>query len=227
MSIDDLKRAAAYRAVDFTRSGMVIGLGSGSTASYATKRIGEKLRTGELGDIVGVPTSEETARLARGEGIPLTTLEDYPQIDVTIDGADEVDPDLNLIKGGGGFLLREKIVAYATTLEIIVVDQSKMVEHLGESVPLPVEVAQFGWKNTESALARTGALTKLRMHDGQAKITDGGNYIVDCRYGRIDDPIELANRLKSIPGVVEHGLFLGMANLVVMASSDTINILER
>ncbi len=227
IAVEELKRQAGDRAADYIRDGMVIGLGSGSTARYATLCIGQKLRSGELHDIVGVPTSEETATLARAEGIPLTTLEQHGHLDITIDGADEVDPDFNVIKGLGGFLLREKIVAYATRQEIIVVDESKLVELLGTKSPVPVEVIRFGWRNTQTALERTGARPVLRQANGKPYLTDEGNYILDCHYPGIAEPCTLSTQIKAIPGVVETGLFLGMVHCVVVAAADGIRIMER
>ena len=227
MPQDELKRAAAHRAVEFLCSGMVIGLGSGSTSRYATLRIGERLRSGELRDIVAIPTSEDTAQLARALGIPLTTLEEHSRIAVTIDGADEVDPQLNVTKGLGGCHLREKIVAYATDHEIIIVDESKLVPRLGTRSPVPVEVIRFGWRVTEAALACTGARTRLRVRDGVPVLTDERNYVIDCAYEGLESPDTLAAQLKAIPGVVEHGLFLGVVRTVVVASASGLRILER
>lgn len=228
MSVEELKRAAGYRAVEFLRDGMVVGLGSGSTARYATLRIAEKLRAGELRNIVAVPTSEDTTRLARQEGIPLIAQGDQFVVDVTIDGADEVDPQLNMIKGLGGCLLREKVVAFATRHEIIVVDDSKLVPRLGTKSPLPVEIIRFGWRNTQAALARTGAQPRLRLAQGVPFITDEGNYILDCAYpGGIASPAELECALNVIPGVVENGLFLGMVRTVVVGSTSGVRIIER
>jgi len=228
MSIDELKRATGYRAAEYVRPGMVLGLGSGSTARFATLRVAERVRQGELYDIVAVPTSEETARLAAAEGIPLTTLDERPHIDITIDGADEVDPRLDVIKGLGGFLLREKIVAAATATEIIVVDESKLVQRLGTRSPVPVEVIRFGWLNTRRFLEETGTVrTAVRLAGGSPYITDEGNYIIDCTYEGIDNPVELSQRLNAIPGVVENGLFLGMAKIVVVAAATGVSILER
>jgi ribose 5-phosphate isomerase A len=224
---DELKRQAGYHAAGYLRSGMVVGLGSGSTARQATLRVGQLLREGALRDIVAIPTSEETATLARQEGIPLTTLDEHPHIDITIDGADEVDPQFNVIKGLGGFLLREKIVAYATAEEIIVVDDSKMVSLLGTKSPLPVEVIRFGWCNTRAALERTGAQTSVRLAQGAPYVTDEGNYILDCRYQGIQDPLALLHTLNAIPGVVDNGLFLGMVRRVVVASAQGVRVLER
>lgn len=226
MNTEELKRQAGYRAAEYVQSGMAIGLGSGSTAKYATLRIAELLRLGQLRDIVAVPTSGETEALARAEGIPLTTLGEHPRLDVTIDGADEVDPGLDLIKGLGGFLLREKIVAYATTREIIVVDPTKLVGRLGTKAPVPVEVVRFGWQNTRAALERTGARPVLRVRGGVPYVTDEGNYIVDCWYeGGIDAPKDLALQLNAIPGVVENGLFLGMTAAVVVAASEGTRVI--
>ena len=227
VSVEELKRQASAKAVEFVHDGMVVGLGSGTTARYATLRLAELLRAGALRDIVAVPTSEETATLARQEGIPLTTLEIHGQLDVTIDGADEVDPDLNVIKGLGGFLLREKIVAYASLQEIIVVDDSKLVELLGTKSPVPVEVIRFGWRNTQRALERTGADPILRCVNGEPYVTDEGNFILDCRYPGIANPRELEAQINSIPGVVENGLFLGMVHTVAVASANSVRIIER
>ncbi len=227
MEAEELKRAAGYRAADFVMPGMVVGLGSGTTARHATLRIGRKLRERALYDIVGIPTSEQTRRLAKGEGIPVTTLEESSPIDVTIDGADEVDPHLDLIKGLGGFLLREKIVASVTEKEIIVVDDSKLVSRLGSKAPVPVEILRFGWQCTQAAVERTAAETELRLHEGRPYVTDEGNYIIDCRYDEIPSPKELALTLNSIPGVVENGLFLGLAHKIVVASPSGIEIIER
>ncbi|MCE5259340.1 MAG: ribose-5-phosphate isomerase RpiA [Chloroflexi bacterium] len=228
MDTEALKRATGYRAAEYVRSGMVVGLGSGSTARYATLRIAELLRERTLQDIVAIPTSEATAELAREGGIPLTTLEEQPAIDLTIDGADEVDPQLNLIKGLGGAQLREKIVAYASRREIIVVDESKLVQRLGSQAPVPVEVIRFGLRSTQAALERTEAAVTLRLRNGEPFITDEGNYILDCRYTPyIDNPPALAAALKTIPGVVEHGLFLGMAQAVVVASPNGVRVIEK
>ncbi|HHX66098.1 MAG TPA: ribose-5-phosphate isomerase RpiA [Chloroflexi bacterium] len=228
MSRDELKKAAAQRAVEYLQDGMVVGLGSGSTASYATLAIAQRLRQGTLRDIVAIPTSEETATLARREGIPLVDLDDRPAIDVTIDGADEVDPQLNVIKGLGGFLLREKIVAYATRREIIVVDDSKLVTQLGTLSPVPVEVVRFGWQHTREALINTGAQVSQRMtRDGAPFITDEGHYIIDCRYPGIAAPHDLVATLNAIPGVVDNGLFLDIVQLVVIASQTETRIMER
>jgi len=226
--VEELKRAAAYHAVEFVMNDMVLGLGSGTTARYATLRIAERLRAGDLHGILAVPTSEETAQLARCEGIPLTSLEEHPCVDLTIDGADEVDPQLNVVKGRHGYLLREKIVAAASRQEIIVVDESKLVGRLGSKSAVPVEVVRFGWRSTQIALARTGARAALRMGDGRPFCTDEGNYIIDCLYeDGIASPQGLELALQGIPGVVSSGLFLGLVHRVVVARMRGVEILSR
>jgi len=197
---------------------MVLGLGSGSTSRYAIEYIGQGLRSGRWRDIVGVPTSSASAQLARELGIPLASLQERPQVDVTIDGADEVDPQLNLIKGGGGALLHEKIVARASSQEIIIIDESKLVPALGTTFALPVEVIPFGWGTYLDALQSLGCRPVLRMKDNQPYVTDEGNYIVDCRFERIADPAALERELDRIPGVVESGLFVGLTSLVLVAA---------
>jgi ribose 5-phosphate isomerase A len=227
MSIEDLKRAAGHRAAEYVQSGMVVGLGSGSTARYATLCIAELLQQGALRDIIAIPTSDDTAHLATECGIPLTTLEEHLAIDVTIDGADEVDPQLNVIKGHGGFLLREKIVAAATRFEIIIVDDSKLVPLLGSRFAVPVEVVRFGWRQVQAALEHTGAQVARRMVANQPYVTDEGNYILDCRYPGIVQPHTLSSQINGIPGVVENGLFLEMVKLVIVASSSGTRLIER
>lgn len=227
-SPDELKRQAAARAVEAVESGMVIGLGTGSTALHAVRLIGERLRERRLRDVLGVPTSSGTARAAEQAGIPLTNLDDHPRVDLTIDGADEVDPNLDLIKGLGGALLREKIVALASRQEIIVVDHTKRVERLGSRAPVPVEVIAFGRRNAESFLASIGARVVWRMGaDGKPYVTDDGHFILDCRFGPIEDPAGLAREIRSRAGVVEDGLFLGIATRVIVASPAGIEELTR
>lgn len=225
--IEELKRLAGRRAAEFVCDGMVVGLGSGSTARYATLSIAERLRQGRLQRVVAIATSSETEALARDQGIPLGALEEHPHIDVTIDGADEVDPALNLIKGLGGYLLREKIVARATAREIIVVDDSKLVQRLGTRSAIPVEVVRFGWRNTELALRASASRTALRHANGTPYVTDEGHLIVDCWYESPFDPATLAQQLKAVCGVVESGLFVGLAKTVVVAGNDGIRVLER
>lgn len=217
-----LKQQAADRAVDYVKSGMVVGLGAGSTALLATRRIGQLLRQGRLHDIVGFPCSSAVEAEARALGIPITT--DSPEmIDLTIDGADEVDPELNLIKGGGGALLHEKIVAQASLREIIIVDDSKLSPVLGIRWPLPVEVIPFGWQLQRRFLESLGARATVRQQrDGALFRTDQGNLLLDCAFGPIPQPAELAARLDVRAGIVEHGLFIGLATEVIVASADGI-----
>jgi len=221
--IAEWKRQAGEFAVQFVESGMVIGLGYGSTAIHALRLIGKQVQAGELKDILAVPTSESIAAAARQYGIPLTTLEAQPWIDVTIDGADEVDPKLNLIKGGGGALLREKIVAQATRREIIVVDGSKPSPRLGTRFALPLEVLPFGWGTHAAFLEQLGAGVRQRL-DAQKRpyTTDAGNYILDCDFGPIEDYGALSDALSRRAGIVEHGLFLGLAHDLIVADSDGI-----
>jgi ribose 5-phosphate isomerase A len=225
--IQELKKAAALRAIEYVSDGMRVGLGTGSTATLAIHGLGERVRQGLR--IVGVPTSERTALLARQLGIPLTTLEECSELDLTIDGADEVDPrTLNVIKGLGGALLREKIVALASKLEVLVVDESKIVQRLGEHTPVPVEVVQFGWTRTCDALTSLSCEPQRRAtQDGEAYITDSGNYLLDCRFPPIDDAPALARQIKSITGVVEHGLFVGIACRVVIAGEGGVRVIDR
>ncbi len=222
------KRQAGERAAEQIASGMVVGLGTGSTAIFATRRLGELLSTGRLRDVVGVPTSRVTAEEAESLGIPLLS-EDLPRaIDLTIDGADEVDPALNLVKGGGGALFREKIVAEASRRVVIVVDESKLSAALGTKHSLPVEVSRFGWKSQERFLESLGATPLLRvMAGGQPYETDQGNWILDCAFGPIADPAALAARLAARAGIVEHGLFCGIASQVIVAGKDGIRELRR
>lgn len=220
MDVEELKRRAAYYAVDtFVKDGMRLGLGSGSTVKYALERLGSLLQTGKLRDVAGVPTSEHTADLARQLGIPLISLEDVPVLDLCIDGADEIAPNLNLIKGLGGALLREKIVACASRQMIVIADERKLVERLGTRAPLPVEVIPFGWNIHAEWLADLGCRPALRRAaDGTPFVTDQGNYIYDCAFpDGIFSPDDLATRLNARPGIVEHGLFLGYASLAVVA----------
>ena len=213
------KRRVAERALGFVENGMRLGLGTGTTATVFVDLLGTRVREGL--SIIGVPTSERTRVQAEGLGIPLSTLDDTPELDLTIDGADEFDGELRLIKGGGGALLREKIVAAASRSMIVIADASKRVAHLGR-FPLPVEVNPFGLASTrrliETSAARLGLDGPLNLRagsDGKPFVTDGGHFIIDCRFGVIPDPEELARRLNDIPGVVEHGLFLAYAKAVV------------
>lgn len=223
MSAPDLKRAAAERAIPLVEDGMRLGIGTGSTAAAFIKLLGERVRAGL--NVTGVPTSEATRIACEREGIPLATLEDLPELDLTIDGADEVDGSLRLIKGGGAALLREKIVAVASRRMVVIADASKHVETLG-AFPLPVEVNLFGIGATtravEAAVARAGCTGEIvRRHDasGAPLLTDGGHAILDLRLGRIPDPEALSAGLWAVPGVVEHGLFLGIADAAILAAA--------
>lgn len=228
MSIEELKKVAAAKAVEQVESGMVLGLGSGSTANYATMKIGELWQAGILTDIIGVPTSEKTGALAQTYKLPLAQLYEQPLIDLAIDGADEVDPELNLIKGLGGALLREKMVESAAKRLIIIVDGTKPVKTLGTRGPLPVEVTQFGWRVQAQWLATLGCTPVLRGGESQPYLTDNHNYILDCTFSQgIADPLTLGLTLKKRVGVVEHGLFLGLASEAIVAEADGIRLLTK
>jgi ribose 5-phosphate isomerase A len=224
---DELKRAAAYRALDFVKDGMVVGLGTGSTAFFVIEGLGKRVAEGL--SVVGIPTSERTAAQARSLNIPLSSLAARPSIDLTIDGADEVErKTLHLIKGLGGALLREKIVAAASQQLVIVVDQEKLVDRLGDHTPVPVEVVQFGWQATAAALTKLGADPVLRhATEDHPLITDGGNYILDCRFARITDPRKLEKQVNMTVGVVESGLFIDRTSAVIVASEGGVEILDR
>lgn len=224
---DELKQAAANAAAAQLQDGMVVGLGSGSTARLAVGAIGKRVKEGLR--IIGIPTSERTAEQARGFGIPLSTLGEHVEIDVTIDGADEVEfGTLNLIKGGGGNHLREKIVATASSRLVIAVDESKVVSHLGTRARVPVEVAQFGWQATARKLATLRATPILRLRsDGEPFVTDGGNYILDCAFESIESANTLQRELDSVVGVIEHGLFIGLASLVLVGTSEGVKRLDQ
>ena len=226
--ISQLKRQAGEYAVKYIESGMVVGLGHGSTAVFAVRRIASLLRDGQLRDILGVPCSVLVERESRQLGIPLTTLDEHPVVDLTIDGADEVDPQLNLIKGGGGALLREKIVAQASQREIIVVDGSKLSTALGTSWSVPVEVISFGLRSQIAYLESLGGRPVLRQsNDGTLFETDQGNVILDCHFGPISQPDHLAIRMNERAGIVEHGLFIDLATDVIVATSQGIRHLRR
>jgi len=224
---DQLKAAAAESAAARVMDGMVVGLGSGSTAALAVNAIGRRVRQGLR--ITGIPTSEATAARAKALGIPLTTLAEVSGIDITIDGADEVEQDsLNLIKGLGGALLREKLVATATKAMVIVIDSSKLVTHLGDHDPIPVEVVPFGWETTAGRLSRLGATPVLRRNvNGEIFVTDGGHYILDCAFGPIASPAGLQRELDGVVGLVEHGLFVGLASRVVVGGPEGLKTLRR
>lgn len=219
------KQAAAESAAALVEDGMILGLGSGSTAKLAIDVIGRRVKDGL--SVIGIPTSESTAQQARSLGIPLSTLDENPAIDLTIDGADEVElGPLNLNKGRGGALLREKIVASASGKLVIMVDESKLVERLGSHFPLSIELIPFGWSVAARKLEALGAKVVLRSgSDGKPYVSDGGHYIVDCAFGPIASPAKLEFELNSLVGLVEHGLFLGMASQVIVAGSDGIRVL--
>lgn len=225
--VADLKRQAAERAVEFVAPGMVVGLGHGSTALWAVRRIAALLGEGRLTDILGVPCSRQVEEEARVLGIPLTTLDEHPVVDLTIDGADEVDPQLDLIKGGGGALLREKLVAQASRRLVIVVDESKLSPRLGTHWPVPVEVVPFGWRTQVAFLESLGGRPTLRLTSkGAPFVTDQGNLIIDCAFGPIAEPALLAAQMKGRTGIVEHGLFLGLATDVIVAGAAGIRHLK-
>ena len=226
--LGEYKFQASKHAVQMVRSGNVVGLGFGSTAIYALRLIGELITKGELKDIRAVPTADSIEKAAREHHIPVTKLGEIERIDITIDGADEIDPDLNLIKGGGGALLREKIVAQATKREIIVADHTKRSPQLGTNFNLPVEVLPFGWESQIDFLTELGSAPRRRMSiEGQPFVSDSGNFILDCKFGPISDLASLARRLESRAGIIEHGLFLALASDVVVAGPEGIEHLTR
>ena len=231
MDAETYKREAASGALDFVEPGMRLGLGTGSTARPFVELLGERVRAGL--DVVAVPTSEATRAQAEQCGIPLTTLDETPELDLTIDGADEISADLTLIKGGGGALLREKIVAAASDRMIVIADESKSVEVLGR-FPLPVEIVPFGLAATRRAIGEafaqsgvSGQMVVRKGKDGHVFVTDGGHWIVDAHLGRIADAPRLAGLLALIPGVVEHGLFIGLASIEILAGPEGIRVVER
>jgi ribose 5-phosphate isomerase A len=231
MNVDSLKRAAAARAIEFVRPGMRVGLGTGSTAAHFVALLAERVRAGL--DIIAVPTSEATRAQAARLGIVLTTLDETPELDLTVDGADEIAPDLTLIKGGGGALLREKIVATASARMVVIADESKWVSVLGR-FPLPVEIAPFGATVTQrmvkAAVSGEGDAVPAplrRDQNGHAFVTDGGHWLLDAHLRRIADPRALASKLSAIPGVVGHGLFVGLAQAAIVAGPDGVRLIER
>jgi ribose 5-phosphate isomerase A len=226
---DEQKRAAAKAALHYVKPGMKLGLGTGSTAKHFVDCIGDMVKAGF--EVLCVPTSETTRKQAESRGIPLTTLDETPELDLAVDGADEIDPKLNLIKGGGGALIREKIVATAARRMIVIADESKLVETLG-AYPLPVEVISFGIKATAFKIDRAcrhagceGPIT-LRVRDGKPFVTDNGNLILDCALRKIPDPPKLAALLSGIPGIADHGLFIGIASLAILGTSSGLKTIE-
>jgi ribose 5-phosphate isomerase A len=231
MNADSYKKAAAAQAIDFVRPGMRLGLGTGSTAQHFVELLAERVRAGLK--VIAVPTSEATRAQAARLGIALATLDEHPELDLTVDGADEIGPDLTLIKGGGGALLREKIVAAASARMIVIADDSKYVDVLGR-FPLPIEITPFGAAATtravEAAAARGGSAGPAplrRDRSGHAFVTDGGHWLLDAQLGRIADPPALATSLAAVPGVMEHGLFIGLAQTAILAGSKGVRLLER
>src|SRR6202162_360182 len=229
--MDGLKRQAAARALEQVRDAMTLGLGTGSTAKHFVELLGMRVRAGL--NVIGVPTSEATRADAERCGIALTTLDDIDRLDLTVDGADEIDPSLNLIKGGGGALLREQIVAAASDRMIVIADDTKWVDALGR-FPLPVEVIPFGLAATQRAMAGafaqsgvSGQMVLRKGRDGHVFVTDGGHWIIDAHLGRIEDAPRLAGLLNPIPGVVEHGLFIGLASTAILAGAQGIRVIER
>ena len=241
LSQDELKKLVGYKAVDdYVKSGMVVGLGTGSTAYFAVERVGEKLKSGELKDILAIPTSIRTKEQAESLGIPLVTLDTHSRLDVAIDGADDVDDDLNLTKGGGGALFREKIVECVSDKFIVIVDESKIGKGLGPAFPIPVEIVPFCHEHTMRVIGdlpsckgkckpvlRLGSASNNKIDGDEPAVTDNSNYIVDLHFDEpIKDPAQLGKELKNVVGVVEHGLFCGMATAVIIASSEGITVKE-
>lgn len=226
MEREELKKLAGEKAVEQIKDGMIVGLGTGSTVEHALKKLGELVRNGL--EIQGIPTSIQTKRIAQEEKIPLTTIEEHPEIDITIDGADEVDSFLNLIKGGGGALTREKIIAFNSKKLIIIVDDSKVVKALGIDFPLPVEVVKFGWTATKKTLEGLGCeVVRREVMEGEPYITDNGNYILDCDFEYIKEPDQMEIDINNIPGVVENGLFINLAHQVIVGGKQGIVTLDK
>ena len=226
--MQSLKQVAAEKAVEFVKNDMLLGLGTGSTTLFALKKISALLKEGKLKNIKGIPTSVQTERAAIELNIPLSSLIEFPEVDLTIDGADEVDHNLNLIKGGGGALLREKIIAQASKMEIIIVDETKMSSKLGKKWAVPVEVIPFALGSIEYFLRDLGAEIKIRVNeDNSPYLTDEKNLIIDANFGVIENPSELADKLNARAGIVEHGLFVGLAHKVISASDSGIKIFEK
>ncbi|MBU4606086.1 MAG: ribose-5-phosphate isomerase RpiA [Proteobacteria bacterium] len=223
-----LKQLAADAAVNEVRSGMTVGLGYGSTALLFVRSLAKKVASGELKDITGVACALAMDKEARSLGLSVSTLDEHPVMDLTVDGADEVDPALNLIKGGGGALLREKVVAQASKREIIIVDESKMSAQLGDKWALPVEVVPFALRPVSEYVSSLGAVVKLRlMQGGEPLVTDQGNWIIDCNFGPMPDPAGVARSLEGRAGLVDHGLFLGLASEVIVAGATGIRRITR
>lgn len=230
---DELKKIAAYKAVEFVSSNMILGLGTGSTAKHAIHRIGQLLQQGKLSNIIGIPTSKQTHEQAVSLGIPLSDIDTHPVLDLAIDGADEVDPDLNLVKGRGGSLLREKMIEGCCKKFVVIVDESKLVDYIGGSgLAMPVEIVPFCWKFTADKLRslfdESGCVAKLRVSDEKPYVTDNGNYIVDLYFKKdIGDLKEAGDKILRLPGVVEHGMFIDMATTLIVAGEMGVTVRNK
>jgi len=222
---EEMKKLAAEKAVEYIEDGMIVGLGTGSTVEYTLIKLGEMIKKGLK--IQGIPTSLRTKKSANNYGIPLTDLKEHPEIDVTIDGADEVDSNLFVIKGGGGALTREKIIAYHSKKVIIITDETKVTKKLGVDFALPVEVTKYGWTATMKSLENLGCTPERRTITGEPYITDNQNYIIDCDFERIEEPEVLEKEINCIPGVVENGLFIDLVSEVIVGSKQGIMTLEK
>lgn len=225
MDKEQFKQMAAEKAVEEIQPGAIVGLGTGSTVYYVLLALGKKIRDGL--DITGIATSKQTEMISADQGIPLSTLAEHPVIDLTIDGADEIDPNLNLIKGGGGALVREKIIAYASKRLVIVADESKLVSVLGTTFALPVEVLQFGWEATQTAINNICGKSTMRYSDEKPFLSDNGNYILDCRFDTIRQPAQIELQLNNLPGVVENGLFVSRADKAIIGTASGVEIWEK
>ena len=223
--LEGLKRRAAERAVEFVKDGHIVGIGTGSTVRYVIQSLGKRVESGD--QLIGVPTSKQSERLAREFKIPLRQLNEVVRIDLVIDGADELDADFNMIKGGGGALTREKLVALSSSLRVIVIDETKLVSRLGKKYRLPVEVLAFGWRYSQNRLLQLGCSVYLRMRGSEVFETDNGNYILDCDFDGIEDVAEMEKRIKIIPGVIESGLFIGLADRVIIGYDDHVEVRYR
>jgi len=227
--MEELKRMVAKEALKYVDDDMIIGLGTGSTTAYFIQMLGKKLMTGELEDVYGIPTSHQSRLLALESGVPVVSLDEVDAIDIAIDGADEVDPHLNLIKGRGAALTMEKIIEYRAGTFIVLVDESKLVEYLGQKMPVPIEVIPAAWRAIKEELEVFNATAELRMgvkKDGPV-ITDNGNFILDAKFERIEDPLDMEIELNNIPGVVENGIFADIADIVLVGTKEGIKKLER
>ena len=227
--MEELKRMVAKEALKYIDDDMIIGLGTGSTTAHFIQMLGKKLMTGELEDVYGIPTSHQSRLLALESGIPVVSLDEVDAIDLAIDGADEVDPHLNLIKGRGAALTMEKIIEYRAGTFIVLVDESKLVEYLGQKMPVPIEVIPAAWRAIKDELEVFNATAELRMgvkKDGPV-ITDNGNFILDAKFERIEDPLDMEIELNNIPGVVENGIFADIADIVLVGTKEGVKKLER